>query len=277
MKYTQNNQDKNYNSPISCVFTNQSVSSEDDDINALATISLHEAIFQRVSRRQYLSVAIEPEKVDILRSIIGKYNRESGLSMQFIEDGGDAFNGLNKSYGMFGGVRSIIVLKGDKEDVDLEEKSGYYGERIVLEATRMQLGTCWVGASFDKKSPVFDMTGNEKRICVIPVGNVPPEKTAKERFIRRMSHGKTKPPEHFYTADAAPPAWFTDGIKAVQVAPSAVNRQKYKFSYKNGEVKVFTQDTSQFAMVDLGIAKAHFEIVAGGKFGWGDGALFKKW
>lgn len=247
-----------------------------DAVNALATISLHEAIFQRISRRQYLPVAIDPQKVDILLSIIEKYNRESGLSMQFVENGGDAFNGLNKSYGMFGGVRSIIVLKGDKDDVNLEEKLGYWGEYIVLEATRMQLGTCWVGASFDKKSSVFDIAGNEKRICVIPVGSVPSEKTAKERFIRRMSHGKTRPPEYFYTAHTTPPAWFMDGIKAVQVAPSAVNRQKYRFSYKNGEVKAFSEDASQFGMVDLGIAKAHFEIAGGGKFEWGNGARFTK-
>ena len=239
-------------------------------------ISLQEAIFQRTSRRNYLPAPIESAKKSALVSAIEQCNRESGLSMQFVENGGDAFNGLAKSYGMFSGVRSLIVMKGDKKDVNMEEKIGFMGEHIVLEATRLHLGTCWVGASFDKNNPIFDIGEDEKMVCVVPVGNVQPDKTVREKFIRRMSHGKTKPQEHFYIADAVLPDWFLKAIAAVQVAPSAVNRQKYKFIFANGAVEAVSNDTSQFAMIDLGIAKAHFVIAADGKFEWGNHAFYTK-
>ena len=84
------------------------------------------AIHQRISRRSYLPAPIEEEKLAVLKQEIEKANQESGLSITFLEDGSEAFDGV-KSYGMFSGVRSLIVLKGWEETEHLREKAGYYG------------------------------------------------------------------------------------------------------------------------------------------------------
>jgi len=39
----------------------------------------------------------------------------------------------------FKGVRSLLAMSGKKLDVILKEKVGYYGELLVLEATKMNL------------------------------------------------------------------------------------------------------------------------------------------
>src|SRR5699024_11628956 len=68
------------------------------------------------------------------------------------------------------------------------------------------------------------------------------------------------------------------GIAAVQRAPSARNRQAYRFVKKrdNSVVAHLTEDTP-FGLVDLGIAKLHFELGAhGGAWTWGDGGVFHK-
>lgn len=239
-------------------------------------MTLSEAIDKRISRRTYLETPIEQEKLDKLEMLIERYNNESDLSMQLILNGSNAFNGLRKSYGMFRGVQKLIVLKGKKSDLFLKEKAGYFGEFLVLEATAMDLGTCWVGASFDKSDKVLDIKDDEDLACVITLGNTPTNNTFKEDMIRKMSHGKARSLEYFYTSDAISPDWFLKGMAAVRKAPSAMNRQKYKFSYENEKIIVSSENSAPYDMIDLGIAKAHFVIACGGHFPFGNNAEYQR-
>lgn len=237
-------------------------------------MTLQEAIFYRASRRNYLQTSIEPLKLQILQDRITSFNQKAGLSMMLMENGSEAFNGFSKSYGMFRGVRSLIVFKGKASDENLKEKCGYYGEYIVLEATRLGLGTCWVGGTFDKRNAIFDINEGEEFVCVITIGNVIEKLSFKENMIWKINHRKERSLESFYIAEETPPHWFLKGIEAVKKAPSAVNRQKYKFTY-NGTVSAYTEDTIQYAMIDLGIAKAHFSIAANGRFELGNNGIFR--
>ena len=124
------------------------------------------AIHQRISRRSYLPAPIEEEKLAVLKQEIEKANQESGLSITFLEDGSEAFEGV-KSYGMFSGVRSLIVLKGFEETEHLREKAGYYGERLVLAATALGLGTCWVG--YFPENPVRNLLGIPREVKVVAI------------------------------------------------------------------------------------------------------------
>lgn len=239
-------------------------------------MTLLEAIDCRISRRSFLTSPIASSKLEAIQVLINQYNREQRLNIELVVNGENAFNGLRKSYGMFSGIKILIVLKGDADVACVEEKLGFFGEYLVLEATRQGLGSCWVGGTFDRNSKAFNLSDDEILSCVIPIGNVPEEERFKERFIRKIARGKEKPLGHFYTADTTPPQWFMDGIKSVQKAPSAVNRQKYKFEYLQGVVRAHSEDTSQYAMVDLGIAKAHFVIAAGGQFEFGDNGMYTR-
>lgn len=240
-------------------------------------MNLLNAIYSRISRRSYLNKPIEEEKIQTIRTQIDKYNKESHLTIQLIEDGSDAFNGLRKSYGMFTNVRTIVLLKGKIADKDLKEKCGFFGEYLVLEATEMGLGSCWVGATFDKSSDLLKIPSEEELVCILTLGYTAEQTSLKENFLRKMAHGKVKPLEHFYTSDATPPpAWFLEAIQAVQIAPSARNRQQYLFEYKNDTVAATSYDSYAFGLVDLGIAKAHFVLAAGGTFPWGNPAVYSK-
>ena len=63
--------------------------------------------------------------------------------------------------------------------------------------------------------------------------------------------------------------WFARGIEAVMLAPSAMNRQRFRFTLlEDGRVRAETS-RGPYSDVDLGIAKLHFEIGAGkGNFEW---------
>lgn len=233
-----------------------------------------EAIEQRISRRSYLDTPIDSNKRQQLKDIINKYNEEADLSVILVPDGSKAFNSLRRSYGMFKNVHTLIVLKGKKENPHLKEKLGQYGELIVLEATGMGLGTCWVAGTFDRGSSVFKVGEDEELTCVITVGNIVKDQSFKEKLVRNLTHRKTKPVEDFYTSDVPVPEWFLTGIQSVQRAPSAVNLQPVKFEYKNGDISAFVED--ERFLTDLGIAKTHFTLAAGGAFELGNHGKYHK-
>lgn len=72
-------------------------------------------------------------------AIVERYNRMSGLSIQLITQNGAAFEG-RKSRGMFVGVQNYFAIVRAESDFRME-KEGYYGEKLVLEATLRSIGT----------------------------------------------------------------------------------------------------------------------------------------
>lgn len=235
-------------------------------------MNIIEAIDLRKSRRSYCSEPIAQEDSALLRSRVEEYNLRSGLTIRFMERGGGAFFHGLKSYGMFTGVRSLFVMKGPSEEVNLEEKAGYYGELLVLEATALGLGTCWAGATFEASA--LRHSSRERLICVITVGITPPSAGWKERLIYKAVHRKTKPIEAMLETDQEIPDWIKKGMRAVQKAPSARNAQKVKFLYESGILRASVPETGKFDLVDLGIAKLHFALAAGGRFEPGNGGIY---
>lgn len=235
-------------------------------------MTITQAIEKRKSRRTYSDKPISPEHTALLRSRIDEYNQRSGLTIRLVEKGASAFAGIRKSYGMFKGVRSFFVMKGPAGDPHLKEKIGYYGELLVLEATALGLGTCWVGGTFDPSG--IRRSSGEELVCVITVGPVPSSETARERLIYKAIHRGTKTIDQLSMVTGTPPAWFQRGMKAVQKAPSTRNTQKVLFTYENGSLRASVPDTYKFDLVDLGIAKLHFSLAAKGRFEIGNGGSY---
>lgn len=234
-----------------------------------------EAVEARISRRTYTNEPIAAEKIAFLKDRILAINSESGLTITWLEDGSKAFTAV-KSYGMFKNVGSVMVMKGPKTTADLSERIGYYGELLVLEATALGLGTCWVAGTYDKDSDLFSLGPDEILVAVIAVGNVPTEETMKEKLIARTVRRKTLPLQDFYTAEGEAPQWFVEGIKAVQKAPSAVNSQRVRFHYTKEGVSASAPGTWATDPIDMGIAKLHFSLAVGGRFAFGTQGRFEK-
>ena len=234
---------------------------------------MRDAIEKRFSVRGYTGESLDGEKIEKIKFLINKYNEQSGLDIQFVEDGSKAFDSARKTYGMFRNVRSVIVFKGKAELEHLDEKAGFYGEALLLDLVDMGLGTCWVGGTFDKES--FSCPENERIVIVMTVGEYQ-KQNMKEKFILAQLHKKRKAWETRIDADTDIPDWVKEGIEAVVLAPSAVNSQKPHFNYRNGELSVNIPDDHSMTKVDLGIAKYHFTCTSGGSFAWGSNAVYTK-
>lgn len=233
-----------------------------------------ESIDYRTSRRTYLKTAIDQEVEQKLITLINQLNVHAGLSMEYIKNAKKIFGSLSKSYGLFKNVNTIIALKGKKNDPNLCEKCGYYGEQLVLEATKHGLGTCWVSLTYNKA--LVNVKEDEKLICVVTLGNVNRDKSIKEKLIAGRIHKGTKAISQFYNSNVEVPEWFISGITAVSKAPSARNTQKVQFEYKNNSARAFVPNDCYTDLIDLGIAKRHFVLASRGTFTIGNNGILQK-
>lgn len=210
-----------------------------------------EAMKQRHSVRAYEDRAIGAELKEQLLDFINQCNRESGLHMQLVTDEPKAFNSFMAYYGKFSGVKNYIAIVGKKEK-DLEEKCGYYGEKVVLFAQQLGLNTCWVAMTYSKIKNAFIVNENEKLCLVIAIG------FGKTQGVPH----KSKPKEAVMRVNGTVPSWFEKGIEAALLAPTAINQQKFVFTLKDNQVSV-KAGIGFYSKIDLGIVKYHFEVGAG--------------
>lgn len=232
---------------------------------------MRSAIENRVSRRKFEKEPITGWEKEKIISLINQLNEESGLTIEFMEDGSGAFGKLSKSYGLFTNVRSLILMKGKKDEKDLKEKIGYYGEDLVLAVTDLGLGTCWVGGTFEKEALTIE--SEEELACVVVVGKVAAPSLT-EKMVRSATHRKVKSMEERIISNQPLPQWVLNGMNAVLLAPSAKNTQKVMFKYENNTLSAHIANDYSMDLIDLGIAKKHFEIGAKGKFEFGNGGIF---
>ena len=132
-------------------------------------MNLTEAMNVRHSVRQYKNRPLDAEIISALQAEIESCNKESGLHIQLVTNEPKAFDGFMAHYGNFSGVTNYIAMIG-KKGADLDEKCGYYGERLVLRAQQLGLNTCWVAMTYTKIKSAFSIEPGEKLCIVISVG-----------------------------------------------------------------------------------------------------------
>jgi hypothetical protein len=174
---------------------------------------------------------------------------------------------------------SVLLFIGDESVPDVEAKVGYTGEAAVLEATRRGFGTCWITGSFKrgKVKKLVELAPGERVYGVTPVGY--PETGPEGVEPPRLGQGRTH--KRVELSAIAPgisagkwPTWAFEGIVAARLAPSAYNRQPWRFRFEDGAVVVSADDSGKMVggrRLDCGIAMLHFELGAltnGGIGGW---------
>lgn len=216
-------------------------------------MEIYEAIEKRHSVRSYLDKSIPADIISQLNDEITECNRESDLHIQLVTDESKAFGGFMAHYGKFSGVRNYIAFIGRKT-ADLDEKIGYYGERIAIKAQQLGLNTCWVAMTFSKKKSRCIVDKGEKLVCVLSLGY---------GETQGIAH-KSKPMEQLCTVSGKMPDWFKKGMECAMLAPTAMNQQKFLFSL-NGENVTVKSTGGFYSKVDLGIVQYHFEVGSGRK------------
>lgn len=179
------------------------------------------------------------------------------------------------SYGVIKNPYGYLVGAVQKKDRSLVDY-GYLFQGILLEATRLGLGTCWLGGTFrpEKVASLFPLQPGEIIPAVSPFGIPAEKRSIIDGFLRWSASAKIRRPwgELFYDGSGNPlpsgdSPQFQNALKAVRLAPSAMNRQPWRVVVEGNKAHFFL-DTREdrkspvrFAELDLGIALYHFEVV----------------
>ena len=240
-------------------------------------MNIKQAVFHRISRRKYENIPIRRSQLETFDSAVKEVNKVGNINIKMILNDPTPFS-VTKSFAMISGAMNYFVLIGRTDSRLDEEKLGYYGESIVLLATTMGLGTCWVAGTYDKNAVNVDLKEDEEIKGIIVFGNVKPAETFKERTISKVVKRNYKDVKDLLSSNnSIVPNWVVEGVKYASKAPSAQNRQPVRFFCSDDFVIAKVSGEHRCDYLDLGIAKLHFEIGAGyGKWEFGNGGIFKK-
>ena len=209
-----------------------------------------DAIKERHSVRNYEAKKIEADKVEKIRAKIEELNKEGNLHLQFMEDAGKTYNKLFNKVAGLGSAPSVIACVGI-DDETLEQRVGYYGEKLVLFIQELGLNTCWAG-TFNQKNIGAEVGDGEMLVISIAVGY----------GKHKGKPHKSKSPEQVIEAKGDRPYWFNKGVDMALLAPTAINQQKFVIRLNEDESVDFVDKGGIFSQVDLGIVRCHFEIGA---------------
>jgi hypothetical protein len=233
----------------------------------------HAAIPKRCSRRQYEAVFLSPETVDYLIEFCDSINSVvDGARVVFVNLSPDKlYKGFIGSYGKIQYAPAYVAIIGDNNDKNVQEKAGYIGECFILEATAMGLGTCWLGGTFDSQiaGKGIDIGVNEKIFAISPVGFAKMQVGFGEKLVKFIAKSqKRKSLEELCPNQdlGSWPDWAKKALEAARLAPSAVNRQPWRFTVEGDSIKVSVDDPKNLLHIskrlDCGIAMLHLEVGA---------------
>lgn len=205
-----------------------------------------EKLAQRHSVRSYSTEPLSDSAVASLRAAITTINsHEAGLHFSLCLNAPEAFKGFGRSYGFFRNVRNYIVLTIDSASYPwMEEKAGYYAQMIVMKCVDMGLGTCYVGGTFSRKHLPVQLRAGWKVPAVVTIGYPEEEKEGFiARMVRKGAKRKSKAPLQFYRGNLpweAAERLFPNllpALKAIALAPSALNSQPVEISIKENKTE----------------------------------------
>jgi hypothetical protein len=235
--------------------------------------SWRRAIEQRYSRRSFSDQRIDEDMLLRLEALCETINAsEDGVRVIVApEMTAGVFRGIVGAYGKVSGAPSGLIFLGNTATTHINERVGYHGEAAVLEATALGLDTCWVGGFFSReKAASYAVLAPEEQVfAVSPLGYAQATTSFSEKMLKRMAKShKRKPLEEIAPGieSGTWPEWAVDAAAAARVAPSAVNRQPWRFRMEEASVVLYLdspKDSYQIAKrLDCGIAMMHFETAA---------------
>lgn len=247
-------------------------------------------IQKRFSCRTYASRPIEPEAREKLARFIASVGAGPfGAPVRFelvaaTEQDRQALKGLG-TYGFIKDAAGFIIGAMGEAGKNLEDL-GYLMEKIILFATDIGLGTCWLGGSFTKSSFAKKISARpgESVPAVAAVGYIADKSRAMDGVIRRSAGADHRLPwEKLFFAErlGAPLSREAAGAYAtpldmVRLGPSASNRQPWRIVKQGNAWHLYLQRTPGYGRqgfslfldiddvqrLDMGIAMCHFQLTA---------------
>ena len=251
---------------------------------------VNQLIRKRFSCRTYHTKSISNTHLSILDQFVsncqvGPFGSRSRYKIIASRNGdSQALKGL----GTYGFIKDPVgfILGACQDTPGSLEDFGYLMEAILLRATDLGIGTCWLGGTFTKSRFVqtMDLQPGENIPSVASMGYPSDDQAWMDRASRLYAGADRRKPweELFYKDRFGDPlesheaAEYQDPVELVRLAPSASNKQPWRI-VKNGHCwHFYLKRTPNYPVpyinilvgiadlqrIDLGIAMCHFELSA---------------
>ena len=249
-----------------------------------------ELVHQRFSCRFYQREPIGVEKRERLGSFIeslpsGPFGGRHRFGLVAASDKDEkSLRGLG-TYGFIKNPPAFIVGAMAPASYDLENY-GYLMEAIILYATSLDLGTCWLGGTFTKSSfaRTMALSPGESMPAVTSVGEYANPERIRQGIASRKAGSERRLPWESLFFDATPgaplsreeAAEYAIPLEAVRLGPSASNKQPWRIARHGRFWRFYLQrtpgyredlikrilDLCDLQRLDMGIAMCHFELTA---------------
>jgi len=227
-----------------------------------------EAVTDRTSRRTYEARLPGDEQLIPLENACREFRPFPESRAEFVRQPADGvFKGIIGSYGRITGAPCYLAFIVDLTSGRVQECAGYTGEGLILQATALGLDTCWVGGFFGRKeaSAQVRLGENEAVLAVSPVGFARGKKSLTDRTFKFFAGSKgRKPLGELVQGGLVTNARIRRGLEAARLAPSAYNRQPWRFRIEDGAVVIRADKDGKGDKIsrrlDCGIAMLHFEL-----------------
>lgn len=231
----------------------------------------YKAIRKRHSTRSYNGQAVESEKLESVKEACEKLSMSGARAVLALENIDKVFKGAIGPYGKVKGAPAYVAFIGDTSVPNFQEEVGYVGEGVVLEATSLGLATCWVGGFFRPEAVAagIELGKSERVLAVTPIGYPSKRRAFDEKLMKSFAKSHARKELSELVGGLSPEnwmQWMDTALRAARLAPSAVNRQPWRFMVDKNSITMSVdspEDTYKISKrLDCGIAMMHIELGA---------------
>lgn len=228
--------------------------------------SWYDAIFLRHSHRKYSGEVPDNEVSDKIESVCNDFRPFPGVRAVLVKDSGkDVFKGaVGEFFYKVTETPYYIAFIGDMDAPNVQSITGYLGEGVILEATALGLNTCWVGGFYRQEGVLkqVNLEGAERILGITPIGYSKDE--ADRVGISSKQYRRKDLEKLVVSGDINSKKWIRSVLEAARIAPSAANRQPWRFEIGDEYITVSSdsmrKDFRVSKRLDCGIAMLHLEL-----------------
>lgn len=241
--------------------------------------SIEESVKKRYSVRNYKEQEVELDKRKAIESFVNSLDNPFGKKVNFHYLDNREMKDEDKlgTYGVIKGAMQYIGTTIKLEPMALEAL-GYELEAVILYLAHLELGTCWLGGTFNRKGFAKAMNIEEDEIfpIITPYGYAATKKHMKEIVMRKMIKADQRKEwnQLFYINDFQTPLKKEKAgdlevpLEMVRLGPSASNKQPWRILIKDNACHFYEYKQPGYSdsfpydiqRVDMGIAAAHFDF-----------------
>ena len=232
------------------------------------TVPITELITKRTSWRTYNGEPLsEKDRKQLQIFIESDHGTPFGSKPRFTIIDHKA-NGKLGTYGFITEAKHFIAGTAQDTPMGIEDY-GYALEKIILYATQLGLGTCWLGGTYNKQG-FIDALGQTGAIpALTPVG-YPKERRTADRLIRWVAGSRKRKPwsQLFFKEDLSPlthdeAGEYATALEMIRIAPSASNGQPWRIYLDGNRFHFHVQPRNGYRnlnRLDIGIAMSHLDL-----------------